>query len=458
MKDILVKDIIKICDAKLLYGNENIICDKFNKDTRQIESGDTYIAIKGENFNGNLFYEEAILKGAKVCILEEDCIDIEKIKQYTDIAIILVNNTIEAIQKLASYKRSMYDIPVIAVTGSVGKTSTKDIIASVMSAKYKTLKTEGNLNNHIGLPLTLLKLKDHEAVVVEMGMSHFGEIETLSKIAKPTMCVITNVGTSHIGNLGSRENILKAKLEILEGMKENGTLIINNDNDLLNAWQKQNYKYNVITYGIENDSNIVAKNIKIDITNSTYDTYINDKKEQVYVPVSGKHFIYNSLCAICVGINNGIEIDRIIKGIKEFELTKNRMDIIESSKGFTIINDAYNASYDSMKASLQYLGSFKNKRKIAVLGDMLELGEFSKKLHEDVGIEVLKNNIDVLITGGNEAKHISNLAIDNGIETYQFNSTEDIIDNIENIIKKEDIILVKASNGMKFIKIVEKLK
>ena len=167
MKEILVKDIIKICDGKLLYGNENIICDRFNKDTRQIEEGDTYIAIKGETFNGNLFYEDAISKGAKVCILDENCIDIEKIKKYTDIAIVLVNNTIEAIQKLASYKRSMYDIPVIAVTGSVGKTSTKDIIASVMSTKYKTLKTEGNLNNHIGLPLTLLKLKDHEAVVVE---------------------------------------------------------------------------------------------------------------------------------------------------------------------------------------------------------------------------------------------------------------------------------------------------
>ena len=289
-------------------------------------------------------------------------------------------------------------------------------------------------------------------------MSHFGEIEVLSKIAKPTMCVITNIGTSHIGNLGSRENILKAKLEILQGMQENGTLIINNDNDLLNAWQKQNNKYNVITYGIENDSNIVAKNIEVDITNSTYDIYIDDKEEQVYVPVSGKHFIYNSLCAICVGINNGIEINKIKKGIKEFELTKNRMDVIESSKGFTIINDVYNASYDSMKASLQYLGSFKNRRKVAVLGDMLELGEFSKKLHEDVGKEVIENSIDVLITGGEEAKYISNLAKDKGIETHQFNSTADIIENIENIIKKDDIVLLKASNGMKFIKIVEKLK
>ena len=460
MKEILVKDIIEVCEGKLLYGNENIVCNNFSKDTREIETGDTYIAIKGENFNGNLFYEEALKKKATVCILDENCVDTKKIEIYKDIAIVLVNNTIEAIQKLATYKRSLYDIPVIAVTGSVGKTSTKDIIANVMNTQYKTLKTEGNLNNHIGLPLTLLKLKDHEAAVIEMGMSHFGEIETLSKIAKPTMCVITNVGTSHIGNLGSRENILKAKLEILEGMNEKGIVVINNDNDLLNEWQLKNIKYNIVTYGIDNDSNLTAKDIEIDINNSTYNVIMDNKKEEIYVPVSGKHFIYNSLCAICVGIQNGIDIENIKRGIKEFELTKNRMEIINSSKGFTIINDAYNASFDSMKASLNYLGSFTNKRKVACLGDMLELGEFSKQLHQDVGKEVLKNNIDVLITGGEEAKNISNLVEkeNNNIKVYKYNNTQDIIENIDNIIKKDDIVLVKASNGMKFIKIVEKLK
>ena len=209
MKDITVKDIVNICRGKLICGDESIICREFKKDTRNIETGDVYVGIKGENFNGNTLYEKAFENGAEVCIISG-----VEAKEYKGKTIIEVEDSINALQKIAEYKRSLYDIPVIAVTGSVGKTSTKDIIASVMSQKYKVLKTEGNMNNHIGLTITISKLEDHEAIVVEMGMDPAGEIRVLTNIAHPTMCVISNIGSSHIGNLGSRENILKAKLEI----------------------------------------------------------------------------------------------------------------------------------------------------------------------------------------------------------------------------------------------------
>ena len=457
MKEIYVKDILKICKGTLICGDENIICENFSKDTREIESRDVYIGIKGENFDGNNFYKEAFEKGASVCIIEKE--EIEKVEGKT---IIKVENTIDALQKLATYKRSLYNnIPVIAITGSVGKTSTKDMIANVVNQKYKVLKTQGNLNNHIGLPLTILKLKDHNAIVVEMGMNHFGEIRTLTNIVKPNICVITNIGTSHIGNLGSRENILKAKLEILEGMEEKGTIIINNDNDLLNKWAKENEgKYSSITFGIDEKSNIQAKNIELDEAKSNFIFEMDNKEYKVEVPVQGKHFVYNSLAAIAVGTNLNIPINEIQKGIKEFSLTKNRMEIKTNKQGIIIINDSYNASFDSMKASLEVLSNFNGNKKIAVLGDMFELGSYAENLHRKVGKEVADKNIDILITVGNLSKNIAKEAIENKMNKeniYIFDTKEEAICCIEKIAERGDVILVKASNGMKFNKIVEKL-
>lgn len=459
MVDIKVKDIVKVCNGKLIYGDEEIICENFSRDTRLIQSKDVYVGIKGQNFDGGLFYEEALEKGASVCILQGVDVDISKLNRFQNIAIVEVKDTIKALQQIAEYKRSLYDIPVIAITGSVGKTSTKDIIASVMSEKYNVLKTEGNLNNHIGLPLTILKLREHNALVVEMGMNALGEIRTLTNIAKPTMCVITNIGTSHIGELGSRENILKAKLEILEGMQQEGILVINNDNDLLHIWNEKNNDYQVKTYGIENKSDIIAKNIILDENGSTFNIILNNNTYNIKVPVGGKHFVYNSLCAMCVGLENGIEIEKIIDGISKFELTKNRMDVQKNSNNVTIINGSYNASYDSMKASIEYLSSLKG-RKIAVLGDMLELGEFSKELHKKVGEEVQKNNIDILVVCGKEARNISSKAIELGMNkssVFEFEELNDVVDYLKSMLKSEDIVLVKASNGMHFNKIVQEL-
>ena len=457
MKNITVNDILKVTNGKLECGDANTICIDFCIDTRKIKENDIHVGLISKGVNGGEYYKQALEQGAKGCIIQDiEITDEDKLK-YSNKFIIKVEDTLKALQQIAEYKRSLYDIPVIAITGSVGKTSTKDMIASVVSQKYKTLKTEGNYNNHIGLPLTLLNLKDHEAAVVEMGMNHLGEISLLSKLAKPTMAVITNVGTAHIGNLGSRENILKAKLEILDGLQDGGSIIINNDNDMLNNWYNQNNKMDIATFGIENKSDYMAENIIDREDGSTY--ILKDKNENIEVPVGGKHFVLNSLCSIAVGEKLDISLEKIKEGIKTFELTKKRMDISKIKDNITIINDCYNANYDSMKAALEYLGKL-TSRKIAVLGDMLELGEFSKELHEKVGEEVVKNNIDILIIVGEEAKYIKQKAEEKGFNTdniIECKNNEDAAEKIKNLMNENDYILFKASNGMHFDEIIQRI-
>lgn len=296
-------------------------------------------------------------------------------------------------------------------------------------------------------------------MVLEMGMNHLGEISLLSRIAKPNICIITNIGTSHIGNLGSRENILKAKLEILEGA-DNPTIIINNDNDLLHKWQEENER-NIITYGIHEPSDRNASQITLKENSSEFTCHIDKEDIKIKVPVGGEHFVLNSLCAVSVGKILEIETDKIIKGIEEFELTKKRMDITELKNDIKIINDAYNASLESMQASLKYLAEFEEHRKIAVLGDMLELGEYSQKLHEQVGEEVYKNKIDILMCSGENAQSIIKRAKELGMQeenVYYYKSKEEMTNKLKEIAKSGDIILFKASNGMRFFDIVEKIK
>ncbi len=330
-----------------------------------------------------------------------------------------------------------------------------------MSRKYKTLKTQGNYNNHLGVPLTLLRLDDEEAAVIEMGMNHLGEISKLTKIAEPTISVITNIGTAHIGILGSRENILKAKLEILEGMRESGTLIIDNDNDLLHEWYLENKeKVNIMTYGIENSSDIMAENIVCEANSSTFDVKLNGKKYNFKINKGGKHLIINSLSAICVGIKNAISMEDIAKGISEFELTQNRMEVIEKENDIKVINDTYNASYDSMKAMLEYLKMQNAKRRIAILGDILEIGEYGEEIHKKVGEEVYKNNIDILITVGKNAKYIGEGALNLGMpknNVFSYETNSKALGKIKELMKSGDCILVKASYGMKFKEIIENI-
>ena len=443
LKEILVKDIIRECNASLIMGDENLKIENFSKDTREINENDCYIGIKGETFDGNLFYEDAFKKGASACILEKESVKDIDFRNYNGKTIILVDNSIKVLQKLAAYKRSLYDIPVIAVTGSVGKTSTKEIISSVLSTKYNVLKTEGNYNNHIGLPLTILKLKDHNAMVLEMGMNHLNEITLLSKIAKPTIAVITNIGTAHIGNLGSRENILKAKLEIIDGLKENGTLIINNDNDMLhNNLDKINA--NIKTIGINNTSDYMATNIVDEIFSSKFK--IKDTDFEVNAP--GEAFIYNSLVAYAVGKELNISDENIKKGIETFKLPSNRLEKIVNKTGTIIINDTYNCSYDSLINSID------------MISNILELGDYSEDIHRKIGNYILNKDIDGVILVGNEVKFIKDELIKNNFnkDINIFNNESDSHEFLKNYLKKDDIILLKGSNGMKLFNTAEYLR
>lgn len=458
MKNIFVSDIIKLCSGEVIFGNEDEILDNFSKDTRTINENDIYVGIKGTNFNGNLFYEEAFNKGAKVCIVDKNEIDIKNIKEIKDRTLVVVDNTLKCIQKLAEYKRSLYDIPVVAVTGSVGKTSTRDIVANVIKQEFNVLKTEGNYNNDIGLPLTILGLKDHNAMVLEMGMNNLHEIELLSKIAKPTIGIITNVGTAHIGNLGSRENILKAKMEIVEGFNKDSILIINNDNDLLHDnLDNIKRKINVKTIGIENNSDVMA----YDIIDEAFSSNFKINNLNININVGGNAFIYNSLVAYEVGKLLNISDDNIKKGIETFKLTNNRLEKIINKSGTTIINDTYNASLDSVKNAIELLTKSNYKRKIFLFGDILELGEYSVYIHEKVGEEVFKSNIDIFIGVGEFSKYTVNKLIELGFnknKIYSFDKESDTYDFLKELLEKEDIILIKGSHSMNLINIVSTIK
>ena len=373
-KKIFVNKIIEVCDGTLVSGDENVEFISYTKDSREVKEGDVYLGIKGENSDGNDYVERAFESGALGCIIDK-MPTLEVVKKYSDRVIVYVEDTVVAIQKIAKYKRSLYDIPVVAITGSVGKTSTKDIIAGVLGKKFNVLKTQGNYNNHIGLPLTILALREeHTAMVLEMGMNHAGEISVLTNIGRPTICVYTTIGTAHIGNLGSRENILKAKLEMLEGITGEKAIVFNNDNDLLHAWFKNQTEYNNLTsFGLESESDYVANEVETLEKGSKFKVNIESEEKVAIVNIAGIGFVYNSLSAIAVGKILGIRTDEILEGISNFELTYGRMQIEEVREEIAVINDCYNASNDSTKAALEVLRKMLGNKKIAVLGDMLEL-------------------------------------------------------------------------------------
>lgn len=444
MEKLLLKNIADNICGELINPKE-IYIDNITTDTRKLCKNSLFVALKGDNFDGHNFIENAYEKGV-VCVVSEK-------KLNTDNPYILVKDTKVGLRDIAEYYRSLFNIPFVAVTGSSGKTTTKDVIASVLSRKFKTLKTQGNFNNEIGVPLTIFNLDNtYECAVIEMGMNNFGEIHNLSKIVKPDIAVITNVGVAHLENLGSREGILEAKCEIFHYLKKDGVKIVNGDCDMLSTLEDVEF------FAIDNKADYYATNIKSLGLEGIFATLnYKDEKIDVKIPYPGKYMVLNALTAFAVGKKLGLTNDEIKDGIENTEKTKMRFNVIKRDN-YTVINDCYNANPDSVKSAIDILTEAEGK-KVAVLGDMFELGENEKHLHYQTGIYTANSNIDKIVLIG-ELSYNTYLGAKDANKTenvYYFKNQEDFFKEKDNILEKNDIILVKASRGMKFEKTVEEL-
>lgn len=443
-----LKQAAQACGGVLKNCSPDEIVKSVITDSRAPEDGCVFIALKGERFDGRRFVRDAVEGGAVCCIVQDE-------SGLEDMPLMVVEDSAAALRDLAAYYREQFDIPVVAVTGSVGKTSTKDMVHSVLSQEFRTLCTSGNFNNEIGLPLTVFRLaQEDRLMVLEMGMSAFGEISRLTRIAKPDTAIITNIGLAHVEHLGSQENIRKAKLEILEGLTPDGALFLNGDDALL--WELSGtLPYEVLYYGIENPNcDLVAKDVQLYSDSSDFKVKIEGKDYQFSVRVPGEHQVYNALAAILTGIRYSIPIEKIIQGVRGFVPSGMRQNVIELPC-YTMIKDCYNASPVSMKSGLDVLArtaSGRNGRKVAILGDMLELGEFSEQAHRDIGKLVCDFRVNCLVTVGEMAKNIADSAVERGFNAscaYVFYNNESAKENLAGILQPGDTILLKASRGMK---------
>lgn len=455
--DITLWQIAKACNGTLCQaeGKENMQIEGAVLDSRQVKPGYLFFATKGERVDGHSFIPEVAGHGAA-------CTVCEKVPEGVDIPYILVEDSFEALKSIAEYYRQSLDITVVGITGSVGKTSTKEFIAGVLSQEFTVLKTEGNFNNEVGLPLTILKIrKEHEVAVIEMGISEFGEMHRLSKIARPDICVITNIGQCHLENLKSRDGILKAKTEIFDYMNESGYVVLNGDDDKLSTIKNIN-GITPVFFGLKKDNNVYADNIvNRGLLGSEALMHIEGGSYPVNVTLPGEHMVYNALAAATVGRILGMDIVNVQQGIEKVQPVGGRSNIIRTKK-YMVIDDCYNANPVSMKAAIDLLKSAEG-RKVAILGDMFELGGAEKEMHADVGRYAAERQIDVICCIGDLSKSMYEaamkaLADNRNTEVYYFETKAEILCKLGGILKETDTILVKASHGMHFEEIVKLLK
>ena len=421
-------------------------------DSRKVVKDTLFVAIKGARVDGHSFIPQVMEAGALCSLSEQDLGDV-------DYPYIRVSSCTEALKDLAEHYRRSLDIKVVGITGSVGKTSTKEMIASVLSEKYNVLKTEGNFNNEIGLPLTVFNIREeHEVAVLEMGISHFGDMKPLAKIARPDVCVITNIGYAHLENLGTRDGILKEKSSMTDYMNPKGSVIFNGDDDKLKSYTSRDGRTPVY-FGLTSSCPFHVENIERKGLKGTYAEFVTPTSRfHAHISIPGDHMIYNALAGVAVGYALGMNNDEIARGIEKLVPIAGRNNLIEA-KHYTIIDDCYNANPASTKASLDVLAKA-DTRQIAVLGDMFELGPTEKQMHYEVGKYAAGLGIDILVCIGQLSEHMATGASEQCSKTqvFYFETKDDFFEQADRILNPKDTVLVKASNGMKFSEIVSVLK
>ncbi|WHY67328.1 UDP-N-acetylmuramoyl-tripeptide--D-alanyl-D-alanine ligase [Neobacillus sp. SuZ13] len=425
-------------------------------DSRKIEKGNLFIPFKGEHSDGHKYVEESIRKGAAAALWQKDVPN-----PPLHLPILIVENCLVALQELARSYRKQLAVKVVGITGSNGKTTTKDMTTGILSTQYKVQKTEGNYNNHIGLPLTVLGLdEDTEIAVLEMGMSGRGEIEFLTNLACPDAVVITNIGESHLLDLGSREGIAEAKLEILQGLKDGGLAVLHGDEPLLmERIQRHKGNIQVETFG-RNDTNDLYPTEIAQLDNGNR-FRINTSETVFELPVLGTHNILNALASMLIANYFSIPFEKMNEGLASIQLTNMRMELVEGKQGEKIINDAYNASPTSMMAAIELVSNLQGySRKILVLGDMLELGPQEEQYHQQIGEALNDEKVDLLFTYGTLGQHIANKAktILGPERVFAFTEKEALIQELRQHVDHQTLILVKASRGMRLEEIVTALQ
>lgn len=450
MRNITIGDILKMTGAEAGFEiDENARVCNISNDSRDIKEDTIYAAIVGERLDGHDFARAALENGAIAAIVE---------KRVTE-KDILVKDTRRALKDIAMGYRRRFDIPFLAVTGSSGKTTTKDMLYFAVSESRKTLRNLGNLNSEIGLPMTVFNLDEsHECAVLEMGMYVQGEIDYLAEIVKPHFAIITNVGVAHIQSAGSRENILKAKMEIANYMTQSDVLLINGDNDMLQTVDTGAIKPSVYKYGLEEHNDIRLISYETTESGMKIRADILGKITEYEIPTLGIHNIYNSLSVMGLCSLMGLDMKKSAEGIRKYQPSKYRMEI-KSVSGKTLIEDFYNANPDSLRASIETFRQMQGERKVAVLADMLELGAISEKEHMNAGIQA-SEIFDVIICIGSDAKYIGKGAIENGFDkgrVYYFANNEEAVSEINSILRPGDAVLMKGSRGMKLEEVAESI-
>lgn len=443
-----ISEILSATGGKLLCGSEDTVVTSFSTDSREIKSGTMFVPIKGEKVDAHIYLDSVFETGAAAAFTEQEV-------PLGERPLVLVQDSREALQKSASFFRGKFDIPIVGITGSAGKTTAKEMVALALSSKLKTLKTAGNANSQVGVPITVCGLrKEHQAAVVEMGVSMPGEMERIAAVVKPNYAVVTNIGVSHIEFLGSRENIMEEKLHIADYIPAEGALFVNGDDDLLPALKARTKDYRVITFGVSRDCDWKASQLRQADNGIFFTCEYRGGSVQAFVPAAGVHNVRNALAAFAVAYTLGIELESAVRAIGAYKPPAMRQQILKAGE-VTVIDDSYNASPDSMKGAIDILISLKSEgRKIAALADMLELGERGPQEHLEIGKYAAGKKVDILVCVGKLAQQYGEGYAG---EYVCLQNAQEALEYLKTVLQPGDTLLVKGSRSMKMDEIVSGL-